>query len=71
MFFPKPARAISSRAALVCLVFLTLCSNAFYMTLVLDLKNNKEHFTSIIGYANETPQTNSLEADIVSARYLD
>ena len=46
-------------------------NNAFYMTLVLDLKNNKEHFTSIIGYANEVPQTNFLEADIISVRYLD
>ena len=45
--------------------------NAFYMTLVLDLKNNKEYFTSIVGYANEAPQTNFLEADIVSVKYLD
>ena len=45
--------------------------NAFYMTLVLDLKNKKEHFTSIIGYANETPQTNFLEAEIVKVTFLD
>jgi hypothetical protein len=45
--------------------------NAFYMTLVLDLKNNKEYFTSIIGYANETPQTNFLEAEIVSFTLTD
>ena len=46
-------------------------NNAFYMTLVLDLKNNKEYFTSIIGYANEDPQTNFLQAEIVSVKYLD
>jgi len=46
-------------------------SNAFYMTLVLDMKNNKEYFTSIIGYANEAPQTNFLEAEIVNVTFLD
>ncbi len=46
-------------------------NNAFYMTLVLDMKNNKEHFTSIMGYANESPQTNFLEADIIKFTPLD
>ncbi len=45
-------------------------NNAFYMTLVLDLKNKKEYFTSIFGYANESPQTNFMEADIVNITLL-
>ena len=35
------------------------------------MKNNKEHFTSIMGYANESPQTNFLEADIIKFTPLD
>ncbi len=46
-------------------------NNAFYMTLVLDLKNNKEHFTSIIGYANDAPRTEFLEAEIIRVTYLE
>jgi hypothetical protein len=46
-------------------------SNAFYMTLVLDMQNNKEYFTSIIGYANESPRTSFLEADIVKVTFLE
>lgn len=45
-------------------------NNAFYMTLIFDLKNNKEYFTSIMGYANESPQTNFLEADIIKITLL-
>jgi len=46
-------------------------NNAFYISLIIDLKNNREYHTSIMGYSNENPMTNFLAAEITSIKLLE
>lgn len=46
-------------------------SNAFYISLIIDLKNKKEFHTSIMGYGGESPRTNFLAAEITSITLLE
>jgi hypothetical protein len=46
-------------------------SNAFYISLIIDLKNNMEYHTSIMGYGDESPRTNFLAAEITGTEILE